>query len=92
MKRELEMVVTPVRESDDECMSVGCDGWPEVEVIARPMDGGLLIDRATLCRDCAEQDLGGALCNGECVREICDHTLSLSDTERRRISKLIEGF
>ena len=57
-----------MRQIDDECM--GCSKRPEVEVIARTMDGELVIDRATLCLACAERDLGGALLGPDLVRQV----------------------
>ena len=71
-----------MRQPDDECMACGCDGRPEVEVIARTMDGELVIDRATLCTDCAEKDLGGALLS-DCVREFCEYARSPENQEQR---------
>ena len=57
-----------MRDLQDECM--GCsEKRPAVELIARTMDAELVIDRVTLCVDCAEQDLGGL---GSCtVAETC---------------------
>ena len=45
-----------MRNWDDECMHCS-KRRPEVELVARMMDGEVLIDRVTLCRDCAEQNM-----------------------------------
>ncbi len=59
-----------MRDHDDECL--GCSARPEVELIARTMDGELVINRVTLCVDCAEADLGGALSGCGAIREMCE--------------------
>ncbi len=69
-----------MRDNEDECM--GCSGRPEVEVIARTMDGESVIDRATLCIDCAERDLEGALVGREVVREVWESDQNISSQPR----------
>ena len=67
-----------MRDSDDECMAAHCLSRPEVEVIVRTMDSEFVFDRTTLCADCAQKDLGGALGSGDAVHEVCEQARRLS--------------
>ena len=52
-----------MKEPRDDCM--GCGKPADVEVIARPLDSHVPLDRTTLCHECAIEDLGGALIHPE---------------------------